>query len=106
MSKRKFKPGVNIDHEYRVAGGVESAVTIADYPFDDGQQQIVQFHPWDRGPNNRAVYVQVGYVTKKGYAAPVKKKQEGPKEWTQAHIVDRDDFVEAILAVFPELTRA
>lgn len=103
--KRKYKQGINVNHRFNTAVGEESEVVIADYKNDDGTRQIVRIHPWDRSKYNKQVYVEVGYVDKSGYEAPAGKKYGKPEGWTQAFIVERADFVEAILAVFPELKR-
>lgn len=78
-------------------------------PDDKGFINGVRIHPWDRsrrfGPNDRSVYVSVGWFGKDG---EIGRDDEGNDEYDeyQSVIVNRDDFVEAILAVFPELKRA
>lgn len=80
----------------------ESEVVISRGGGKDAESSIV-IHPWDRG--NPSVYVALGYFNKKGAWQRVKKGQE-PGEWMENAIFNRSDFVEAILAVFPELKRA
>lgn len=66
----------------------------------------VRVHPWDRhrrfGGNDRSVYISVGWFGEDG---EIGRDDEDNDEY-QNVIVNRDDFVEAILAVFPELKRA
>ena len=79
----------------------EKSVTVG----DSGGR--VHIHPWNVGDilpfgvrENAQVYISIGDLTKSG---DVKK---GKHSKYRADIIDRADFVEAILAVFPELVRA
>lgn len=63
-------------------------------------ERSIHIHPWSAGPGidgrpDSAVYVAVGRMKKSG---------EEKYDYINA-IFDRDDFVESILAVFPELKR-
>lgn len=60
----------------------------------------IRIHPWDRQGWEvpREVFIELGNLTKKG-------RGRADDEY-QTAIFDRDDFVEGLLAVFPELTRA
>lgn len=62
----------------------------------------VVIHPWSpaRGlRNDSSVAVTVGDLDKRG-------KPEGDTDYYDIAIVPRDEFVEGLLAVFPELRRA
>lgn len=67
----------------------------------------IHIHPWSAGPgidgrNDSAVYVAVGRLKKSG----AEKYDEDDDRYDYINaIFDRDDFVESILAVFPELKR-
>lgn len=80
-----------------VIEGHEIEVIISD---GDKPAKRIKIHPWDRKdwPIPREVYVGLGNLTKKG-------RGKADDEY-QTAIFDRDDFVEGLLAVFPELTRA
>lgn len=104
--ERKYQPGITLD-ERGVDFGVgepELEVVIASEVYADGSQQMIQIHPWTR--ENPSVFVRLGYVDAEGYDLQANKKNGKPHEWTQLEIFNREDFVEAILAVFPELKRA
>lgn len=72
---------------------------------DDGFTNGLNIHPWHRGMNtgyeDNSVYVSVGWF--KG--VEIAEDDQGIQEY-QNVIVNRDDFVEAILEVLPELKRA
>lgn len=72
---------------------------------DNGFTNGLNIHPWHRGLNSgyedHSVYVSVGWF--KG--SEIAEDDKGLQEY-QNVIVNRDDFVEAVLAVFPELKRA
>lgn len=64
-------------------------------------------HPWERDYNNlqpgrvdREVFIAVGSLTPDGQ----QDIDDGDGSYANI-IVDRDEFVEGLLAVFPELTR-
>lgn len=85
-----------------VYGSNESQVVIGDGD-KDGRRIVI--HPWRKGVSDRnssSVFVAAGTLTKKGFE---KQNKDGEEDYTNA-IFDRDDFVEGLLAVFPELTRA
>lgn len=103
MAKRKYKSGVTVNPS--PWGGGESEVVVAGEPTVDKSQELIRIHPWER-VYDRSVYIEVGYFKKNGHPVPVKGKKDCPDDWTQSIIVGRDDFVEAVLAVFPELQRA
>lgn len=65
----------------------------------DHRENTLHIHPWSEGTSHfdSEVYVAVGLLKKNGDAKGGKYENI---------IVDREDFVEAILAVFPELARA
>ena len=72
---------------------------------DNGFTNGLNIHPWHRYLNSEyedhSVYVSVGWFNENEIAEDDKGIQE-----YQNVIVNREDFVEAILAVFPELKRA
>lgn len=75
----------------------EKAVIVND---EDGRE--VYLHPWDR-PGNfqpREVYIAVGQT-----GAALDDERDRTDEF-ESVIVNREDFIEAVLAVFPELRRA
>jgi hypothetical protein len=85
--------------EMNINGIVERQVIAVDIDdFTTGELKLedrrtVYIHPWDRKWNgsekrDRSVYVQIS----------------GGEAYENA-IIDRDEFVEGLLAVFPELTR-
>lgn len=103
MTKRKaLSPGIHVQELFNG----EQQVTISSGGGKDVEASI-RIHPWQAGWNRSRseVYVAVGYFNKKGNWLRV-KKSDHPYEWMQNAIFDREDFVEAILAVFPELQRA
>lgn len=62
----------------------------------------VYLHPWAAGIDGRVadeVMVTVGQLDEEGFP-------NGDNDDWGASLVDREDFVEAVLAVFPELVRA
>jgi hypothetical protein len=103
VSKPSYvKPGIHVQGVL----GNEQRVTISSGGGKDAEASI-EIHPWQAGQDRdrSEVYVAVGYFNKKGYWRRAKKGRE-PEEWMQNAIFDREDFVQAILAVFPELQRA
>lgn len=85
----------------------EVSVVISDGAegLKDPTSRIV-IHPWSKGDppygrNSSSVCVTLGYLRKDG--SPKKDDVENPYE---IGIFDREDFVEGLLAVFPELRRA
>lgn len=64
----------------------------------------IHIHPWDRSDNDhpREVAVVVGRVDE---FIPEPRNEDTSGEFGM-EIVDRDDFIEAVLAVFPELRRS
>lgn len=76
----------------------ETEVEIHDPEPDD--HRIFRVHPWHRGTDS-SVYVSVGT-----YSGEDGGGVEGVEDNEWNMIVNRDDFVEAILAVLPELKRA
>ena len=100
MGKKQVVPdGISVQELFQ---GSESQVTISGGSGKNAEASI-EIHPWTR--ENPAVYVAVGYFNKKGRWQRAKKGSQ-PDEWMQNAIFNREDFVEAILAVFPELERA
>lgn len=89
-----------------VLGGEKEFLILDDEPDENGFVNGVKVHPWDRPrsfcPNDRSVYVSTGWFGKDG---EIYEDDEGTQSY-QNVIVNREDFVEAILAVFPELKRA
>lgn len=81
----------------------EKNVVISDGDKSDPRSIVI--HPWDRAEYTtpREVYIGVGNMTDDGEAVLT---EDGDSERLENIIVNRDDFVEALLAVFPELTRA
>lgn len=85
------------------------ATLVADYDPDEGTRQIIRIHPWDRelhsNPLNRdrSVYLSIGWVDESG-----EYLSDDDRTWIhhQNSISNRDDFVAALLEVFPELKRA
>jgi len=69
--------------------GVEGSFTLRDRPGEYGRQVTV--HAWDRGIGAYAVYVEL--------------LETNGDEHIYNVIVDRDQFVEGLLAAFPELQR-
>lgn len=73
---------------------------------DNGFTNGLRIHPWHRYLNHpyedHSVYVTTGWFGKDG---EIHEDDEGIQSY-QNVIVNREDFVEAILAVFPELKRA
>lgn len=63
---------------------------------DSYKDTRIVIHPWNR--QNPEVYIAVGDLKKDGH--PKKSEQY------ECVIINREDFVEGILAVFPELKRA
>lgn len=88
-------------------GGVlsgESEVILDDEygEMEDSSRQRIRIHPWKQGVADRSaseVFVQVGLLERNG--APTYETQD-----YENAIFDREEFVSAILAVFPELRRA
>lgn len=89
-----------------VLDGEKEFLILDDVEDEKGFFNGVKVHPWDRPrryyPNDRSVYVSTGWFGEHGEIA---KDDEGIQEYHNV-IVNREDFVEAILAVFPELKRA
>lgn len=85
--------------EFNVGYGAEKSVVVS---ADKNDRIIV--HPWDRfgWESPREVFIAVGALTKTG---DEKYEADDPRHGYQNVIVDRDDFVEAMLEVFPELER-
>lgn len=68
---------------------------------DDGKARGIVIHPWNRrthGWDSADVFVELGDIKKNG-----SRRKNGD---TAVEIFNREDFVEALLAVFPELKRA
>lgn len=65
----------------------------------------IVIHPWTR--SNPRVYIALGALKKNGKPKLVSKRNGGDEDGNryEVSIFDRADFVEAILAVFPELQR-
>lgn len=90
----KFRSG---ESEFEIRQGNDS---------DDGGYLSLRVHPWARyhGPErtDRKVFISVGHYNADGseWADP----SGGEPVWST--IVDREDFVEGILATFPELNLA
>lgn len=95
-----------IVHENKVSG--ESEFELLDTGNEDnrGFTNGLRIHPWHRylstGYEDHSVYVSVGWFAPEGY----KYTETDVDDEYQNIIVNREDFVEAILAVFPELKRA
>jgi hypothetical protein len=83
----------------------EREVTIVTDEDDNGNVQKLILHPWHRyrytKDENRSVAVTLGWFNSDGYDVG-----EDKSEGYEITIVDRDDFVEALLAVLPEIKRA
>ena len=65
-------------------------------------QDRVYIHPWNRGFKrfpDRQVFIRVGAQSKDGHEYDCHEEEE-----PRTIIVDRDKFIEGLLAVFPELT--
>lgn len=65
-------------------------------------REQVTIHPWVRG-KDRSVYIQVGYEEldlETGQWNPSESDEGAAYSWNA--IVDRDDFLDALLAVFPD----
>lgn len=83
----------------------EVSVVISDGTegLEDPTSRIV-IHPWAKGrwaySRNRRVSVTLGYLRKDG--SPKKDEADNPYEIGS---FDREEFVEGLLAVFPELRR-
>lgn len=80
----------------------EKSVTIR----DDDEKTGTSIHPWRRydgrlGWNNR-VAISVGTMKKNGTS---KYDDDDERDSFSIDVVEYDDFIEAILEVFPELTR-
>ena len=70
--------------------GVEGEFTLRDGYGESGGRQVI-VHAWDRRRGERAVYVEL-------------RELDGDENLSNI-IVDRDQFVEGLLAAFPELQR-
>lgn len=90
-----------------VAGETQMILRSAD------EYQRIVIHPWDRpswaGTRDRSVAVTLGLLDKNGHVKTITKKRK-KNGWTEENaatidIFDRDQFIEGILAVFPELQR-
>lgn len=83
----------------------EKSVQVLDTGNEDdkGFTNGLKIHPWHRYLSSEyedhSVYVSTGWFHPEGFA----NEDDGQY---QNVIVNREDFVEAILAVFPELKRA
>lgn len=83
----------------------EKSVQVLDTGNEDdkGFTNGLNIHPWhrylDTDYEDHSVYVSVGWFHPEGFV------NEDDGEYSNV-IVNRDDFVEAVLAVFPELKRA
>lgn len=75
-------------------------------PDQKGFLNGIRVHPWHRYVGTKhedhSVYVSVGWF---GVNREIARDEDGKDEY-QNVIVNREDFVGAILAVFPELKRA
>ena len=72
-----------------------------------GNWNRLAIHPWVR--SSPKVYIALGALKKNGVPKSGISKGAGGDEEGQRYdaiIVNREDFVEAIIAVFPELKRA
>lgn len=89
-----------------VLDGEKEFLILDDEADEKGFFNGVKVHPWDRSrrffPNDRSVYVSTGWF---GTDGEIAEDDEGIQSYENV-IVNREDFVEAILAVFPELKRA
>ena len=96
------------DHEASYGSGVEKSVEVLDTGNEDdkGFTNGLKIHPWhrylDSSYEDHSVYVSVGWFAPEGYRCV----ETDVDDEYQNVIVNREDFVEAILAVFPELKRA
>lgn len=88
---------LTVNHEVSIG---EKEFQVHEYHPDQAYHEIgdvpffVRLHPWYRGGAGK-VFVEVGFED---------DDYEGEPSWCV--IVDRAEFVEGILATFPELTRA
>ena len=80
----------------------EVSVTLGD------KYERINIHPWDRGADNVLVYVAVGDLKKSGFPVYRKKNKDNGHDGEdyRSAVFPREDFIEALLAVFPELRRA
>ena len=89
----------------------ESSVFIADdHLGEEGDRNGVVIHPWDRTSDWdksrwREVFVSVGYFTDDKGEKEFQRSGD-PQQFSWAFIADREEFIEGLLAVFPELKRA
>lgn len=74
-------------------------------------RNVIHVHPWERrfsdGTEDRSVYVSVGWEEfnpEYGWVEAEPTDDIPVFEWNI--IVDREDFVDALVATFPELKRA
>lgn len=87
----------------------ESEFEIVADQDDGGNIQKIRIHPWERkrrydnsGTPDREVFLSIGWYDNNDEVI----EEEDGSEIMENIIVDRDDFIEGILAVFPELRRA
>lgn len=95
---------ITVNENLSVLFPTEKSVTIRQ-SVQPKHNSAVHFHPWSEGVDGRAeseVYIAVGRLKKDGNGRYRKKDKYDP---FHNAIVNRDDFVEAVLAVFPELVR-
>ncbi|QDK01476.1 hypothetical protein SEA_LEEROYJENKINS_80 [Microbacterium phage LeeroyJenkins] len=81
-------------------GLVNGEVDFELHDSDPDDYRIVNIHPWNRG-SDHSVFVSVGT-----YENAERGNPEGVENNDWNIIVNREDFVEGLLAVFPELKRA
>lgn len=92
-----------IEHTGHLAGETEVSFTDEEAA-EDGSEEVLRIHPWHRtygnGDKDSSVFVSLGWFNPDGTE---------PDDLENPHwniILNREDFVEGILAVFPELKRA
>ena len=103
---------------FKVSTVVDGELEVAIYDHDPESEDVkdlgkreyagdrVRIHPWDRsvygypGARSREVYIEVANVDRENR---IIESDSGIEDEHHNAIVDRDVFVNAILAVFPEL---